>query len=241
MDPSQAPPCAVDAHWDCGIVNHSRFSYFPPKGFDEDATSTKLHIPVATLGIAGYAVMFVLAAFGRWWLLLMVAEIGFGGALMLTYLEAYVIEKWCIYCLWSQCIMAAILAATFLAFYLRRRPLSSPGYSRRLMSLTRQQALDCFASHDLIGIGMEADAVPPPHPPGRCRQLLRRPPRSTSPAISCPQITAALDHGATGILLETGGQPTLVSARTGPRAHPPAPPNSSHPVPLRPGSRPALP
>src|SRR6202046_74666 len=27
------------------------------------------------------------------------------------------------------------------------------------MGITRQQALDCFASDDLIGIGMEADAV----------------------------------------------------------------------------------
>jgi cyclic dehypoxanthinyl futalosine synthase len=27
------------------------------------------------------------------------------------------------------------------------------------MTLSREQALDCFASDDLIGIGMEADAV----------------------------------------------------------------------------------
>ena len=27
------------------------------------------------------------------------------------------------------------------------------------MGITRQQALDCFASDDLIGLGMEADAV----------------------------------------------------------------------------------
>ena len=27
------------------------------------------------------------------------------------------------------------------------------------MGITRQQALDCFASDDLIGIGMEADAL----------------------------------------------------------------------------------
>src|ERR1700712_2231118 len=37
------------------------------------------------------------------------------------------------------------------------------GHSRRRkirgMGITRQQALDCFASDDLIGIGMEADAV----------------------------------------------------------------------------------
>ena len=31
---------------------------------------------------------------------------------MLTYLEAFVLEKWCIYCLWSQGIVAAILLVT---------------------------------------------------------------------------------------------------------------------------------
>jgi len=123
MDPGAAPPCAVDEHWDCGIVNHSRFSYFPPKGFDEDATSHKLHIPVATIGIVGYGLMFLCAAFGRWWALLQLAEIGFGAALMLTYLEAFVIEKWCIYCVWSQSIVTAILLAASLGLILHKRAL----------------------------------------------------------------------------------------------------------------------
>jgi uncharacterized membrane protein len=121
MDPSQAPPCAVDDHFDCGAVNHSRFAVFPPKSFDEDVTSHKIHIPVATIGIVGYAAMFVVAAFGRWWILLQLAEIGFGAACFLTYLEAFVIEKWCIYCLWSQGIVAAILLATIVALILNRR------------------------------------------------------------------------------------------------------------------------
>lgn len=124
MDPSQAPPCLVDAHWDCGAVNHSRFSYFPPKTFDEDPASHKLHIPVATIGIAGYAVMFLCAALGRWWVLLQLAEIGFGAACFLSYLEAFVIQKWCIYCVWSQGIVTAIVLTTILALILRReRPL----------------------------------------------------------------------------------------------------------------------
>ena len=120
-DPSKAPPCFVDAHWDCGAVNHSRFSEFPPRSFDEDPGSKKLHIPVAILGIAGYGLMFLLAAFGRWWALLQFAEIGFAAACMLTYLEAFVIQKWCIYCVWSQSIVTALVLMTMLALILRKR------------------------------------------------------------------------------------------------------------------------
>ncbi len=121
MDPNAAPPCAVDEHWDCGAVNHSRFAVFPPRSFDEDATSTKLHIPVAAIGIAGYAAMFLFAAFGRWWVVLQLSEIGFAAACFLTYLEAFVLQKWCIYCVWSQAIVTAIVLTTILALILRKR------------------------------------------------------------------------------------------------------------------------
>ena len=111
QDPSQAPPCAVTERFDCGAVNHSRFASFPPTTFGE-AGKSGIHIPVATLGIVGYALMAAAALFGRIGLLLLLAEVGFFFAAMLTYLEAYVIQKWCIYCLWSQAIVAAILLIT---------------------------------------------------------------------------------------------------------------------------------
>ena len=120
MDPSQQPPCAVSEHWDCGAVNRSRFAVFPPRSFDEPSTSTKLHIPVAVFGIAGYTLMFLLALSGRWWALLQFAEIGFGAACFLTYLEAFVLEKWCIYCVWSQGIVTAIVLTTIVALILRK-------------------------------------------------------------------------------------------------------------------------
>ena len=112
QDPGQAPPCAVTEKFDCGAVNHSRFADFPPRSFGEDPKSGNLHIPVATLGIIGYALMAVTAVLGRMGALLLLAEIGFFFAALLTYLEAYVIQKWCIYCLWSQAITAAILLLT---------------------------------------------------------------------------------------------------------------------------------
>ena len=121
MDPSQAPPCAVTERFDCGAVNHSRFAVFPPKIFDE--APGKLHIPVAAIGIVGYALIAVLALMGRWWLLFEAAQIGFFFASFLSYLEAFVMEKWCIYCLWSQAIITAIPLSVAIAAF--DRPLAS--------------------------------------------------------------------------------------------------------------------
>jgi len=108
MDPSQAPPCAVTEKFDCGSVNHSRFAVFPPRSFDEDPRGGH-HIPIATLGIIGYSAIAVLALMEQWLLTFQVAQTGFFFAVFLSYIEAFVLEKWCIYCLWSQGIITAIL------------------------------------------------------------------------------------------------------------------------------------
>ena len=121
MDPGLAPPCAVDEQWDCGAVNHSRYAVFPPTSFDEDPASKKIHIPVATLGIIGYSLIAIFALLGRWWIVLQLAEIGFFSAGLLTYLEAFVLQKWCIYCVWSQCLVTAILLLTIVAAMHRHR------------------------------------------------------------------------------------------------------------------------
>ena len=126
MDPGLAPPCAVDEHWDCGAVNHSRFAVFPPMTFDEASApggskTAKLHIPVATIGIVGYGLMLLLSLAGRFGWVRELALVGFMSAAMLTYLEAYVLEKWCIYCVWSQTIVTVLLLTAFLAVWLQNR------------------------------------------------------------------------------------------------------------------------
>ena len=120
-DPNAAPPCAVTATWDCGTVNHSRFAVFPPESFDEAPGSHHTHIPVATLGIIGYALIAAAALADKLWLTLQLTEIGFAFAAFLSYMEAYILQKWCIYCVWSQGIITAILLCTIVALILKHR------------------------------------------------------------------------------------------------------------------------
>jgi vitamin-K-epoxide reductase (warfarin-sensitive) len=119
MDPAATPPCAVTEKFDCGSVNHGKYSVFPPLSFDEQPGA--IHIPVAVIGIVGYALIGIIALMGRLRIVLELARIGFFCAAFLSFIEAYVITKWCIYCLISQIIMTVILIVTIVALVMRRR------------------------------------------------------------------------------------------------------------------------
>jgi uncharacterized membrane protein len=88
-------PCDINAHWDCGIVNHSRYAVF-------------FHVPVAAIGIAGYLLLGVLALARRRVLFLVAAIVGLAFALYLSSIERNVLEVWCLYCVISQGIIALI-------------------------------------------------------------------------------------------------------------------------------------
>src|SRR4030088_1472350 len=81
--------CDINAHWDCGIVNHSRYAEIG-------------HIPVAVIGIGGYAVLALLAMLRRNQLLAVLSILALAFSLYLTHIEAKVLQIWCLYCVISQ-------------------------------------------------------------------------------------------------------------------------------------------
>ena len=94
--------CDIGEKFNCDIVNRSEYS-------------TVMGIPVAGIGVAGYGVLLILATLYRtrpetptWLLAAAVAGLGF--ALYLTYVEGHVLGTWCILCLSSLGIIAAITA-----------------------------------------------------------------------------------------------------------------------------------
>ncbi len=102
---TETTPCNINDKWDCGAVNHSPYAVFHG-------------VPVALIGIMGYALLGSLAGRARW-ITLLGAAIGLGFALRLTYIEAKVLLLWCIYCVTSQGIIAAIFLLALLSAILR--------------------------------------------------------------------------------------------------------------------------
>jgi uncharacterized membrane protein len=92
--------CDFNQNFSCDIVNRSEYS-------------TVADIPVAAIGVAGYALLFLLAT---WWRsraetptrLVLVALAGLAFAFRLSYIEAYKLMTWCILCLISQFLIFSI-------------------------------------------------------------------------------------------------------------------------------------
>ena len=92
--------CDFGANFNCDMVNRSIYS-------------AVFGIPVALIGILGYCVLLVLATLYRAKtevsrMLLVASLAGLGFALYLTYVEAFVLAVWCILCLSSLALIAAI-------------------------------------------------------------------------------------------------------------------------------------
>ena len=97
---SAATFCDFNQKFSCDIVNRSEYS-------------TIQGIPVAGIGVAGYALLFWLSAFRKSRRetpnrLLGAALAGLAFALYLTYIEAYELTTWCILCLISLSLISLI-------------------------------------------------------------------------------------------------------------------------------------
>lgn len=105
-------PCDINAHWDCGIVNHSPYAMLP-----HHASDWPLHfqIPVAVLGILGYILMATLAFRRSYRLLLVPTLAGLAFSLYLAGIEAHVLGVWCIYCVISLGIISLLTLLTLIA------------------------------------------------------------------------------------------------------------------------------
>jgi uncharacterized membrane protein len=102
--------CDFGDRFNCDVVNRSEYS-------------AVMGIPVAGIGLAGYAVLLALATVYRTrpetpLRLLSAAAAGLGFALYLTYIEGYVLDTWCILCLGSLAVIAGI---TVLAVVVKAR------------------------------------------------------------------------------------------------------------------------
>jgi vitamin-K-epoxide reductase (warfarin-sensitive) len=92
--------CELGQNFDCDVVNRSSYS-------------SLAGIPVAAIGIAGYAALAFLASLYRdkdkaSAYLLIAALAGLAFALYLTYVEKYILATWCILCLSSLALIAVI-------------------------------------------------------------------------------------------------------------------------------------
>ena len=100
-------PCDINEVWDCGAVNHSPYAVM-------------YGVPVAVVGIAGYALLAILI----WrfpWTTLLAALVGLAFSLRLTWIEWKELLVWCIYCVSSQVTILVIFLLTLISTVLWQR------------------------------------------------------------------------------------------------------------------------
>jgi uncharacterized membrane protein len=100
--------CDFGESFNCDLVNRSEYSSIAG-------------VPVALIGVFGYAALLAFATFYREkaetpGILLVGSLGGLGFALYLTYVEKYVLSAWCILCLTSLGLIFVITAVSGLLF-----------------------------------------------------------------------------------------------------------------------------
>lgn len=113
-------PCDINAHWDCGIVNHSPYAVFPQ--------GSEHGIPVAVVGIGGYLLLGALALKRSYKIMLALAVPALAFSLYLASIEASPnkLGVWCLYCAISlgtiSLMTLLLLSVVATGLYRRRAP-----------------------------------------------------------------------------------------------------------------------
>ena len=101
-------PCSINDVWDCGIVNRGPYSVM-------------FGVPVALIGIIGYAFLFVVEALKYWRVMAVASLAALGFSLYLTHIEASVLQVWCEYCVGSLITISLITLLAIIQLIVRRR------------------------------------------------------------------------------------------------------------------------
>jgi vitamin-K-epoxide reductase (warfarin-sensitive) len=126
-----AAPCDINEKWDCGVVNKSPFaeigglvSVIIPSAAnlaEGQGVAAKLAgTPVAVVGIVGYLAIAGFALARRWWIVLLLTTGAVGFSILLTYVEARLLETYCIWCVTSAGIICLTEIASIVAVVRRR-------------------------------------------------------------------------------------------------------------------------
>ena len=85
-------PCSINEHWDCGVVNHSKYALVGGAVPGLKAVPVLGALPVAMAGILGYLVMAGLAWFRAYRVLLVFTVVGLAFSLYLATIEKNVVH-----------------------------------------------------------------------------------------------------------------------------------------------------
>lgn len=111
---SKTSYCAFGESFNCDIVNRSEYS-------------TVAGVPVALIGILGYAALLAFATLYRAkaetpGILALASSGGLAFALYLAYVEKFILGVWCILCLSSLAVILTITVLCWLLFVYSMRP-----------------------------------------------------------------------------------------------------------------------
>ena len=118
---TEPAPCSINERWDCGAVNHSPFAVVggilqhvlaQPPGEEPGELAS---FPVAAVGMIGYFAIGAFALARRWWIVLLLTTGAVAFSAYLTYVEARLLETYCIWCVTSAAIISITEIAAIVA------------------------------------------------------------------------------------------------------------------------------